>query len=545
MFRATRDLLPMMMLFVGALAVSSLDWFVGLKGGVSTVGAERVLAGDMPYRDFWTMYAPGHFYLLALLFHIFGPHILVEAIAGSVVSVAATYLCYLLVLNLVGRKLAALVCASIFFAAGYNAGYFRWLGTYPPAIFFILTALNFMVIYYTAGKPWFLFAAGLATGAAAVFKHDIGGYTAVAIVVGLLSHNFLTSVAPGWARSLVLKLAVYSAGFAGIVVPVFTYFVVHGGMDMMRDLIIFPLTDFRFARPEHYPSLMPSGIYDPWRLQILFNFFRYLKFVVPFALLLLGLVGTGLALQKRELDYVALGVTFSVAFLLHYIAAHVQINTHIISMSLYAAGLGVIFFDMARRAASNRDRCAVVTTLLGAMLATGWFASLAAEPAYGTWGDRKWAGETTLPKLAGIKLPPREARVLTELSGYVDALVPKEEKIFIGLHRHDITIINDVLMYFILNRPNATRYHELHPGVADTQPVQQEIIRDLKKNEVSVVVLGRFIPDEGLEAAKNAYRKNLPRIGATDLDGFIRENFVAVQKYGRYEVWRRKDRISS
>jgi hypothetical protein len=100
-------------------------------------------------------------------------------------------------------------------------------------------------------------------------------------------------------------------------------------------------------------------------------------------------------------------------------------------------------------------------------------------------------------------------------------------------------------MYFILNRPNATRYHELHPGIADTQPVQQEIIKDLKSNDVSVIVLGHFIPDEGLEKAKNAFRKNLPRIGATDLDRFIHENFVAVQKYGRYEVWRRKDRMSS
>jgi hypothetical protein len=546
MFRVTQDWLPLVILFVGALAVSSADWFFGLKGGVSTVGAERVLAGEMPYRDFWTLYAPGHFYLLAFLFHIFGPHILVEAIAGSVVSAAAACLCYLLVFNLVGGRLAALLCAVIFFASGYNAGFFRWLGTYPPAIFFILTALNFMVLYYKNRKTWHLFAAGLATGTAVVFKHDIGGYAAVAIVVGLLAHDFMTTVAAKRVRALALKLAVYSAGFAGIVVPVFTYFVVYGGMDMVRGLIIFPLTDFRYARPERYPSLIPSGIYDPWRLKMLFNFFGYLQFVLPFALFWLGLVSTGLALRRRKPDYVAAGVTFSVAFLLHYFAAHVQINTHIISMSLYAAGLGVIAYNMVQRAASRRGLGAVVvTTLLGVMLATGWLTSLAAEPAYDMRVNRKWVGETTAPKVAGIKLPPPEARVMTELSEYVNAVVPQDEKLFVGLHRHDITIINDVLMYFILNRPNATRYHELHPGIADTQPVQQEIIKDLKSNDVSVIVLGHFIPDEGLEKAKNAFRKNLPRIGATDLDRFIHENFVAVQKYGRYEVWRRKDRMSS
>jgi uncharacterized membrane protein len=87
-------------LFVGPLAFSSVDWFFDLTGGVQTVGAERVLAGEITYRDFWTMYAHGHFYLLALLFHIFGTHLLVEVIAGSVVSATAACLCYLLVFNL-------------------------------------------------------------------------------------------------------------------------------------------------------------------------------------------------------------------------------------------------------------------------------------------------------------------------------------------------------------------------------------------------------------------------------------------------------------
>ena len=544
MFRTTRDFLPVAILFVGALAVSSLDWFFGLKGGLATVGAERILSGELPYRDFWTMYAPGHFYFLAFLLHVFGSYILVEAIAGSVLSAAAACLCYLLIFNLVGTKLAALLCASIFFAAGYSTGYFRLLGTYPPAIFFILTALNFMVFYYKSGqKRWHLFAAGLATGGAVVFKHDIGGYTAIAVGVGLLVYECLTNVTPERVRALVLKLAVYAAGFAGIVVAVFTYFVVHGGMDMVRDLIIFPLTDFRFARPERYPSLIPSWIYDPQRLKMLANVCAYVQFALPVALVLLGVVGTRLAFQMRKLDYVALGVTFSVAFLLHYVAAHVQINTHIISMSLYAAGLGVIFYDMALRVHSNRSRRAVLATTAGTILATVWFTSLAAKPAYSTWrdwGDRKWSVETTLPKLAGIKLSPPEARVLTELFGYVNAVVPKEEKLFVGLHRHDVTVVNDVRLYFLLDRPIAIRYQELHPGIVDTKPVQQEIINDLVREDVKLIILEHFFDDETLDVVKRDQLRNLPQTGATDLDGFIRENFVAVQKYGRYELWRRK-----
>src|SRR4029434_508065 len=75
--------------------------FFALPHGKIVVGAERILEGEIPYRDFWTMYAPGQFYLLALMFKIFGTHLLVEVIATSIVCAAAACVCYRLVFNLV------------------------------------------------------------------------------------------------------------------------------------------------------------------------------------------------------------------------------------------------------------------------------------------------------------------------------------------------------------------------------------------------------------------------------------------------------------
>ena len=79
-------------LFVVVLSIYSTEWFDGFLGGVSLVGAERIMAGEVLYRDFWTMYAPGHFYLAALVFYLFGKHIVVDAIAGSLVSAAAAWI---------------------------------------------------------------------------------------------------------------------------------------------------------------------------------------------------------------------------------------------------------------------------------------------------------------------------------------------------------------------------------------------------------------------------------------------------------------------
>src|SRR3989339_322769 len=39
---------------------------------ISIYGATRVLDGCIPYRDFWTLYAPGQFYTIAAIFKIFG-----------------------------------------------------------------------------------------------------------------------------------------------------------------------------------------------------------------------------------------------------------------------------------------------------------------------------------------------------------------------------------------------------------------------------------------------------------------------------------------
>ena len=96
------DQLITFLIFILALVIFSLAWDYSLGknsrmhlvDGVSTVGAERILKGEMPYRDFWTMYAPGHFYLLALLFGIFGTDLMVEVMAASVVSAAGVSACY-------------------------------------------------------------------------------------------------------------------------------------------------------------------------------------------------------------------------------------------------------------------------------------------------------------------------------------------------------------------------------------------------------------------------------------------------------------------
>ena len=62
------------------LALNSNYTFNIYDEGVAVTGAMRILHGEIPYRDFWTMYAPGQYYFLAGLFKFFGQSLLIERI---------------------------------------------------------------------------------------------------------------------------------------------------------------------------------------------------------------------------------------------------------------------------------------------------------------------------------------------------------------------------------------------------------------------------------------------------------------------------------
>ena len=538
--QSCRDILIIFILFSAFLGLYSFRWFHGLYGGDYVTAAERVLSGQVPYRDFWTMYAPGSFYLLALLYKIFGTHIMVGTIAASVICAGAACVCYRLAANLTGREIPGLICAGIFFAASYSTHYCITPGPYPATILLALTALNLFQHYNKSGSEKQLFAAGIATGATIIFKHDVGGYTGLAIAAGLITSHLLQNTDPGKGiLQLSKKLVLYSAGAALPVVPVAVYFALLAGPDIWQDLIVFPATEFRHARPENYPGLWPDGIYHEWRLKMLFNFLNYLKFTIPFAIFLATIVALGVAAAKQRYEHLASGITFAVAFLLHYSSAHIQVNTNIISMSLYAALLGTLLYRLISQAPWP-GRTAWFNAL-ASVFATGWILVLFMQPVYDQLNLRDQAtSEIELPKVSGIKVPPEQQKTLRELYEFTSTNVPPDRKIFIGLHRHDASVIGDSLTYFVLDRLNATRNDQLHPGVIDRQSTQRQIIRDLETGDIDLILTKQIFSDKIINRAKQRLTMNLDNSGATVLDDYIRGNFTETRTIGQYTVWRRE-----
>jgi hypothetical protein len=507
-----------------------LYWGEGLKGGVSLVGAERVLAGQVPYRDFWTLYAPGSYYLLAGLFALFGTQLAVGAVAGSLLSAAGVGLAHRLFLRL-SRPGLALLAAVVFAAALFSTPFTRYLGTYPPVSCCMLLAWLALVAFFRTGRERRLVLAGLAIGTAALFKHDVGAYTGLAAMAGLVTHAALVRDGRGPAR--VLRLA---GATALPFVPVAAILLALTGREMIESLIVFPATDFRHARPESFPSLLPVGWAPPGALKrhVAFNAGTWLAFALPFGIWLAGIAAGLRALRARDAARAGLLAGFAVGFAGHWFAAHTQINTHIVTLTLYALGIALLLLQgLPERVRRVR--------ILAAAIAVGWAGALVLQPSMSL--ARRLGQERVAlaqPKVAGARLSPGSAAQFEELAAFVHERVPPGTPIYSGPHRHDIVIINDVVLYFWLDRPPATRYHELHPGIADTAAAQREIVEELRVQRVPLLVLKDTFPDDVLDDVKRRHSEHLD-IGATELDRFIARHYRESRRFGRYTVWLRRD----
>src|ERR1700692_4769672 len=67
-----------------------------LDEGIVLQGAERILHGQVPYRDFFMFYTPGSVYLVALLFKVFGDSLNVARTGIAIAGAGCTVIAYLL-----------------------------------------------------------------------------------------------------------------------------------------------------------------------------------------------------------------------------------------------------------------------------------------------------------------------------------------------------------------------------------------------------------------------------------------------------------------
>ena len=226
--------------------------------GIILQGAERILRGQVLYRDFFSFFTPGSYYLLALLFKTFGSSILVARNAlvglGSILSVI-TYLLARRVSSrwvaLVAAALATLTCLPLRFLVLHN-----WDSTLCACL--ALYSAVRLVEASAAGEPTFMrrhrgsprrwaWALGSLIAITTLFDQSKGAGLALGLAAGL------ALLARGGGRRSLLRTNWLALG-AGIAWPFLVTFVWFGaqhGLTLMLADWIWPL--HHYARANHVP----------------------------------------------------------------------------------------------------------------------------------------------------------------------------------------------------------------------------------------------------------------------------------------------------
>ena len=255
-------------LFVGVMAVAIAVAVFGCifnranvlsySIGYNLYGAERVLAGEIPYRDFHTLYPPATLYMNAAAFKLLGVSLysaMVGVFAFKVLTILMVYLSGRLIMPRSVALAAALI--SIFWLRPNGA--FKSVPMQYGSLL-LAAALFFMPRYESRPKTIYLFLAGAALGVLTLFKHNIGAYALLGyFVLFVLERGTLKPGRNHDGKTLERALAI-TGGLALVMAPTILYMQAQGALGAMtRTLLLGPgeflATRLVFPRSPVIPAL--------------------------------------------------------------------------------------------------------------------------------------------------------------------------------------------------------------------------------------------------------------------------------------------------
>jgi hypothetical protein len=527
------------------------------------MGSWNVMRGELPYRDFWTLYFPAHYYLVASVLKMAGASYLNARLLDVALRFILAVQIYFLARRFLNRYLALVPFALVVF----------WLSTVGfylynvfPSLILALAACTCLFHYLETTRLKWVLAAGLLNGLVTLVRIDFGMYTTIAIFAGLAVYHLIdalqarndanvpgSSAPPGKGHAVLVTLRrlvspglAWLGGMALIVIPFSLYFGAHGLLrTIWEDAIVFPfgfdmkyrglappplkIRTAEYLRPDGRPLgnwlryYLPLATYLGMLGWLAYRFIRIARGKpIPAGWPVAGQNGQRANLEIELLVVTLLGSLLMVQATGRYDLIHVLPTKIVFSVVWVVACVGIVRW-LWQRAPWLVWLPFVMILYVAPALTLQYQRILVSTLEY-----RPWKCYSTLPQAGCVAIDARaEATV-----NYLEQNVPVNEAIYVGTLRHDQILTNDLSLYFLSQRPHASRYQELLPGVATSREVQERIVQDLQaRNAQWIVLVNQKISEE----------PNLSStlVGSTYLDEFIQKNFRMVANFAKYRVYAR------
>jgi hypothetical protein len=530
-----------------------------LDEGSQVAEANRILHGDLIYRDFITVVTPGSYYTVAWLFRAFGVELLVLRWAIVVLAIGI-----LLATMAVARHLVSWPFAA---ASALLAIVWGWFLVAPnlyswQAMFFALTGLLCYLRYARTSLLRWLFCAGIATGAAILVKQNTGVYAAVALFLTLwLSQVFEQNRGQGWSHRVRASLFL-TAGICTAVVPVVVLLILAGaGSSLYENWFYYPQAIYPKALGLPYPPFYPlsplphlqtlsdvipallagripePGVYEVWIKIVL-----YLPLLVyPFAAVALGVLivrwyqtrNMGIAREGHALLAVALfgAFTFLQAWPrsdLSHVLFGMQPAFILLGYLSFCSWRGLAYVlarlrtTIAQRASPPIRSSQVVLLLVDVIVMA---VTLLPQAALLRNGYKRTDFEYVnynvplqTERARGILTTPDEAQRIEQVTAYITTHTSPREPIFV--------VPWAAGFYFLTDRPNPTRFDLLLYGDPVAYPC---LIATLDQSQPKYVIYGYVWDVDGKHFSDYA----------RSVDEYIRTRYRVEITFPAYEIWRR------
>ena len=446
--------------------------------GSLAYGAELVLGGHLPHRDFVSLQPPLSFYTTGVVFKIFGISLASLRVFGLGIYILITLLVYSVSRIWAGRVLSLAVATP---AIVMGMPYFNFV---PYAVWQGMAAALISVLFYLRAMQggWLqglALPAGLATGTSVLLRQDQGFYLLVSLLIYTLALNLARKES---VSKMVLKrvFSLWIAGIVLVIIPWGVYWWLHGALpEMFQQLILFPITTYTKTSSLPFPSFSPALTLSQNSIAGLYYFLPVT--IIALATCLLGrIVRSGFHLDEAGLVFILTWVgLFYCQVLVRSDLYHLLITLPPF-LVLMARGWQMFIKEVQVRC----DR-------------QGWSWIKPIKPewlvSFAVWSVMIWflwlnrnvflpatfdAKQTVALERAGVRV--REAKQLKHFVQFVQRIAPADRSI--------LCLPYEPMLYFLCERRNPTRWNYLWPG-DQTPEEHQYLIRQAKTDPPAVIII--------------------------------------------------------
>jgi 4-amino-4-deoxy-L-arabinose transferase-like glycosyltransferase len=539
------------LLFLGAMALLFLfsSRIVGIfDEGILLTDVMRTMAGQVLHRDFYYNYGPAQLYVLAGLFKLFGPSVLVDRLTAVFCNSVLIVSLYILARRYCDRGLA--------FGAAF-AGVLWIIG-----LKMTITAMNALLCTFTFWISWLILpvadqrlqrrralGAGFLAGVTFLYRYDIGVSIVMASMVAVVI--IMWQQEPGsWSvlrRLAATVMGPYIAAFAVTVAPfAVVYLSVAPLHDLLYDVVIYMAKYYRAGRalPFPIPRLGPT-------------FSELVVYLVPI-IIALGFWTAAAPIRAklkkaagksavRTPDWMNLLLTVSVAAAVTCAKGLVRVDAggmygsviaclltvalllrHRTLLGIWSKGLLTVTATLFVLTAISSAQVQVSDGIHLKPLAINWILTPKRQPPSPAF--RSWCGEGT-PITRGFCFLMDDDRI--ETVRYLDAHTQPGDSLYVGLDHHDRIIANDMLTYFAAQRLPAVKWAEFDPFLENRADIQQEMIGELEQHKPPYAVL-----DSEFDNVREPNGSSVST-GVHLLDDYIAAHYKRVQQYGPLTIVQR------